>query len=213
MNYEVFDTAHIDHRQIYRLLVGSIVPRPIAWVSTISAEGRPNLAPFSFFTCVSHDPPMVSLSVGERQSELKDTTRNILETGGYVIHAVAEGSEQVMNYTSSNFPAGVSEFEETGLETVPSGFVRAPRIANIPIAMECELATVITHGTHWKTHLIIGNVLRWHVRKDLLTEGKYIDPHRLAPIGRLGGVNYCRTSDIFQMDRTYTPPDKIHPNA
>ena len=179
----------------------------------MNKEGTPNLAPFSFFTAVSHAPPMVSISVGEKQREMKDTVRNILETGGYVVHTVVNGSEEQMNQSSANFPPEVSEFGEVGLETIPSDRVEAPRIANAPVAMECQLASVITHGTEWKTHLVIGEGLRWHVRSDLMLEEKYIDPHKLAPVGRLGGVNYCRTGDIFQMERTYTPPDKVHPNA
>jgi flavin reductase (DIM6/NTAB) family NADH-FMN oxidoreductase RutF len=213
MDYRVFDASEIDHTQIYRLLIGSIVPRPIAWVSTVNKEGVPNLAPFSFFTAVSHAPPMVSISVGERQREMKDTTRNILETGGYVIHTVVNGSEDQMNRSSANFPPEASEFTEVGLETVPSDIVGAPRIANAPVAMECQFKSLITNGTEWKTHLVIGEILRWHVRSDLMIEDKYIDPHKLEPVGRLGGVNYCRTGDIFQMERTYPPPEKIHPNA
>ncbi len=213
MDYRVFDTSEIDHTQIYRLLIGSIVPRPIAWVSTVNKEGMPNLAPFSFFTAVSHAPPMVSISVGEKQRELKDTAQNILETGGYVIHTVVNGSEEQMNRSSANFPPEVSEFSEVGLETTPSDIVGAPRIVNAPVAMECQLRSLITNGTEWKTHLVIGEILRWHIRSDLMIEDKYIDPHRLGPVGRLGGVNYCRTGDIFQMERTYPPPEKIHPNA
>ena len=94
-----------------------------------------------------------------------------------------------------------------------SDLVGAPRLLNAPVAMECELEDLITYGDEWKTHLIIGKALRWHVREDLLLEDKYIDPAKLQPVGRLGGTNYCRTQDIFQMERTYRPPDEVHPNA
>jgi flavin reductase (DIM6/NTAB) family NADH-FMN oxidoreductase RutF len=213
MDYRIFDTEEIDHLQAYRLLVGSIVPRPIAWVSTVNQAGIPNLAPFSFFTCVSHAPPMVSISVGEKQRELKDTVRNILETEGYVIHTVVNGREEQMNQSSADYPHEANEFYEVGLETIPSDRVSAPRIKDAPITMECRLRSLITNGSEWKTHLVIGEVLRWHVRTDLMIEDKYIDPHKLEPVGRLGGVNYCRTQEIFQMERTYTPPDQVHPNA
>ncbi|MEE9274837.1 MAG: flavin reductase family protein [bacterium] len=213
MTHRTFDAAGIDHLQTYRLLIGSIVPRPIAWVSTISKAGQANLAPFSFFTCVSHAPPMVSISAGERRREQKDTTRNILETQGYVIHTVVDGWEEKMNESSANFPSGESEFEALGLETVPADLVGAPRIAEAPVAMECRFRTMLTNGEEWRTHLLIGEIVRWHVREDLITEDKCIDPARLAPVGRLGGEAYCRTREIFKMKRAYPPPEKVHPNA
>ncbi|MEE9257455.1 MAG: flavin reductase family protein, partial [bacterium] len=116
MEFRKIDPADIDRRQIYRLLVGSVVPRPIAWVSTISKEGRTNLAPFSFFTCVSGVPPMLSISVGQREDQQKHTTRNILETQGYVIHVVVNGMEEQMNVCAGNYPPEVSESDEAGLE-------------------------------------------------------------------------------------------------
>ena len=126
MNYRVFDTAEIDHQQIYRLLIGSVVPRPIAWVSTMSADGVANLAPFSFFTMVSHHPPMASISVGERENKPKDTARNILDTKGYVIHTVVNGWEESMNVCAGNYAPDESEFDAAGLEMVPADLVDAP---------------------------------------------------------------------------------------
>ncbi len=216
MSYRAFDAGEIDHQQAYRLLIGSVVPRPIAWVSTISAEGAPNLAPFSFFTMVSHYPPMASISVGERAKKPKDTTRNILETKGYVIHAVTNGWEEAMNESAGNYAPGESEFEAIGLETVPSDLVDAPRLKDAPIAMECRFERMIPFGDEWVTHLIIGEALRWHVREDLIItqDGKqYIDPEKLRPVGRLGGPRYCRTQDIFEMRAPYVTPDRAHPNA
>jgi len=96
---------------------------------------------------------------------------------------------------------------------VPADLVKAPRLRDAPVAMECQLEEIITYGDEWKTHLIIGKALRWHVREDLMLEGKYIDPVKLQPVGRLGGTNYCRTQNIFQMERTYKPPDEAHPNS
>ena len=212
MTYRTFDSAEIDHQQAYRLLIGSIVPRPIAWVSSMSADGVPNLAPFSFFTMVSHYPPMASISVGEREHRMKDTARNIVDTLGYVIHTVVEGWEEKMNASSANFAPGEDEFAAAGLATVPSDLVDAPRLANAPVAMECRFDRLIEFGDAWVTHLVIGRILRWHVREDLLLEDKYIDPHKLAPIGRLGGPRYCRTREIFEMPAPYVQPDKAHPN-
>ena len=170
MSYRTFKADMIDHQQAYRMLIGSIVPRPIAWVSSISNKGVPNLAPFSFFTMVSHYPPMVSISVGERERRMKDTAKNITDTKGYVIHTVVNGWEEKMNATSANFSPDEDEFSKGNLETVSSDFVDAFRIANAPVAMECEFDRIIDFGSDWVTHLVIGKILCWHVREDLIIE-------------------------------------------
>ncbi|MEE9240261.1 MAG: flavin reductase family protein [bacterium] len=211
MNFRIIDPAGLERRQIYRLLVGSVVPRPIAWVSTISKNGDVNLAPFSFFTCVSHSPPMLSISVGTREQDQKHTTRNILETQGYVIHVVANGHEEQMNICAGNFPPEVNEFEKAGLEAVPSDLVPAPRIANAPVAMECQFRNLITNGEGERTNLVIGEVIRWHIREDVLVEDKYIDPVRLQPVGRLAGNHYCRTQDVFELQRPDRKPGQLAP--
>jgi len=203
VSYQTFDAEKIDHRQAYRLCVGSIVPRPIAWVSSIDANGIANLAPFSFFTLVNHYPPMVSISVGMREGQAKDTAANIEATKGYVIHTVVDGWEEPMNISSAALPAEEDEFVAAGLETVPSDVVDAPRIKDAPIAMECTYERTLNFGDAWTTQLVIGRVLRWHVRDDLLVDGKYIDAYKLAPVGRLGGPRYCRTHDIFEMMQPY----------
>jgi flavin reductase (DIM6/NTAB) family NADH-FMN oxidoreductase RutF len=212
MNYHVFDAASIDHRQAYRLCVGSIVPRPIAWVSSIDPHGVANLAPFSFFTLVSHFPPMISISVGERESRAKDTAANIEATKGFVVHTVVDGWEEAMNDSAANYAPEQNEFDEIGLETVPSDLVGAPRIKGAPVAMECTWDRTLVFGDEWRTYCVIGEIRRWHIREDLLTENKYIDPYKLAPVGRLGGPRYCRTHDIFEMNPPYVQPDRADPN-
>lgn len=200
--YKTIDPAGNHWRQNYRLLVGSVVPRPIAWVSTISADGYANLAPFSFFTCVGHDPPLLSISVGVREGASKDTARNIMETRGYVIHAVVDGLEEQMNVCADDYAFGVSEFEEAGLTPIPSDLVKAPRVAEAPVAMECAFRHLLTTGREHLTNVIIGEVVRWHVREDVTIEdGKYIDPVLLRPVGRLAGNGYCRSHDVFEMQR------------
>lgn len=213
MDYRVFNSDEIDHQQCYRLLIGSIVPRPIAWVSSMDENGVPNLAPFSFFSIVSHYPPLVSITVGEREKVLKDTAANISTTGGYVIHTVTDGWEHQMNASSANYERGQDEFAEIGLETVPSDLVDAPRIKDCPVAMECQFEQMQEFGDDWKTYLVIGKVLRWHVREDLMLDDKYINPHTLQPVGRLGGPRYCRTHDIYEMQAPYIQPDVGHPNT
>lgn len=203
MNYHTFDVSEIDHRQVYRLCVGSIVPRPIAWVSSIDANGITNLAPFSFFTLVNHHPPMVSISVGQREGRAKDTSANIEATKGYVIHTVVDGWEEAMNVSSASFAPEEDEFVAAGLSTTPSDVVTAPRIEGAPIAMECLYDRTLVFGDDWVTNCVIGRVVRWHVREDLLVDGKYIDANKLAPVGRLGGPRYCRTHDIFEMTQPY----------
>ncbi len=212
MNFRKVDPADMESRQVYRLLVGSVVPRPIAWVSTISAEGQVNLAPFSFFTCVGHAPPLLSISVGERERRMKDTTRNILETQGYVIHTVVNGLEDQMNICADNFPPGVNEFEEAGLTPIPADLVGAPRIAEAPVAMECQFRHLLKNGDERPTYLLIGEVIRWHIREDVMVEDKYIDPVLLAPVGRLAGNQYCRTQDVFEMQRPDRRPGQLVPN-
>ena len=213
MDYRIFNSDEIDHQQCYRLLIGSIVPRPIAWVSSMDENGVPNPAPFSFFSIVSHYPPLVSITVGEREKEKKDTAANISTTGGYVVHTVTDGWEQQMNASAANFARDQNEFAELGLETVPSDLVDAPRIKDCPVAMECQFEQMQEFGDDWKTYLVIGKVLRWHVREDLMLDDKYINPHTLQPVGRLGGPRYCRTHDIYEMQAPYIQPDVGHPNT
>lgn len=212
MKYHVFDAEKIDHRQAYGLCVGSIVPRPIAWVSSVDAQGVANLAPFSFFTLVSHYPPMVSIAVGERESRAKDTAANIEATQGYVIHTVVDGWEEPMNQSAANFAPEQDEFAEIGLETLPSDIVGAPRIKGAPVAMECVWDRTLVFGEEWRTYCVIGRIVRWHIREDLLTESMYIDAQKLSPVGRLGGPRYCRTNDIFEMAPPYVMPDRADPN-
>ncbi|CAN0559372.1 unnamed protein product [Laminaria digitata] len=213
MDYRIFNSDEIDHQQCYRLLIGSIVPRPIAWVSSMDEDGVPNLAPFSFFSIVSHYPPLVTITVGEKEKHHKDTSANIAATKGYVIHTVTEGWENQMNESSASLPRNVSEFEHIGIETEPSDLVDAPRIKGCPVAMECEYQQTLEFGDDWKTYVVIGKVLRWHVREDLMLDDKYVNPHLLKPIGRLGGPRYCHTDDIFEMQAPYVQPDVGHPNT
>jgi flavin reductase (DIM6/NTAB) family NADH-FMN oxidoreductase RutF len=125
---------------------------------------------------------------------------------------VVDGWEDQMNASSADFAPDEDEFAAIGLETMPADLVDAPRIANAPVAMECRFEQMLELGDEWKTHLVIGRVLRWHVREDVMLDDKYIDPQKLAPVGRLGGPRYCRTHDIFEMKPPFTTPDRGHPN-
>ena len=193
----------------YRVLTGVVVPRPIAFVSTVSADGHFNLAPYSFFNAVGYDPPTIVFSssrhVGGKQ---KDTLANIEQTGEFVVNVVVDDIAEAMNKTAAEFPAGVSEFEIAGLTPAPSDLIKAPRVAESPVNMECRLIQVIPIGKGAHEHgLVIGEVILMHLRDDIL-DGHRVNHHILKPTGRLAGSMYCHTADVFEMPRpVYHPED------
>ena len=193
----------------YRVLTGVVVPRPIAFVSTVSADGNFNLAPYSFFNAVGYDPPTIVFSssrhVGGKQ---KDTLANIEQTGEFVVNVVVDDIAEAMNKTAAEFPAGVSEFEIAGLTPAPSDLIKAPRVAESPVNMECRLIQVIPIGKGAHEHgLVIGEVILMHLRDDIL-DGHRVNHHILKPTGRLAGSMYCHTADVFEMPRpVYHPED------
>jgi len=190
----------LNPRDSYRLLTSLVVPRPIAWVSTLSAGGVPNLAPYSFFNAVAGYPPTVMLSVGSRLNGLKDTGRNIQETGEFVVHLVDSQHLRPMVLTSAELPAHENEFELAGLETVASTDVRPPRLASAPVAMEARLSQWIP-VKDTASVLVLGQVLRFHIREDLLAADGLAEAHKLAPMGRLGRDEYAPLGDIVRVPR------------
>ena len=186
---------------VYKLLIGCVVPRPIAWVSTIGADGIANLAPFSFFAGVCHDPPTVAFSAGPREGAKKDTIRNVEHTGDFVVNVVDDAHAESMNLTSGEYSPEVDEFALVGLTPAPSFRVTAPRVAGAPVSMECRVERIIPvgRGPH---SLVLGEIVYFHVRDDLFDAptGR-IDVHRLHAVGRLAGNLYARTHDIFEMKR------------
>ena len=189
---------------IYKLLIGSIVPRPIALVSTLSADGIRNLAPFSFFTGISSKPALICFCPGPRPADgaRKDTLRNISMTREFVVNIVSEEIAEAMNLTSGEYPAEVDEFEVAGLTPIPSDLVKPPRIAESHVNMECRLYLTIEFSEEpGGGNLVIGEVLRFHV-DDRIVENFKIDPDKLRAIGRMGGpTGYTRTRDRFDMIR------------
>ncbi|MCL4402873.1 MAG: flavin reductase family protein [Acidobacteria bacterium] len=197
------DPGCCEPRDIYRLMVGAIVPRPIAFVSTISPEGILNLAPFSFFTGVSADPPVICFCPMVRASDgkRKDTLHNIQATGEFVVNIVSEDFAAQMNATAAEFPPAVDEFEVSGLTPIASDLVRPPRVAESRVQMECRLMQMVEISPRpLGAHIVIGEVIRFHVRDGLMDNFK-IHPDALAAIGRMGGPTYCRTTDRFEMVR------------
>lgn len=181
------DPATLEGRDPYFLITSMVVPRPIAWVSTISERGVLNVAPHSYFNVISSYPWIVHFtSTGE-----KDTLHNVRDIGEFVVNVVGFDFVEKMNLTAADFPPSESEFEWASLEAAPSERVKPPRVADAPIALECTLDDIVSKGNG---HMVFGNVVLAHVREDLFVDGR-IDPGRLRPVGRLSGSLY---SDVAQ---------------
>jgi flavin reductase (DIM6/NTAB) family NADH-FMN oxidoreductase RutF len=197
------DPATSQPRDVYKLMVGAIVPRPIAFVSTRSADGVLNLAPFSFFTAISANPPVICFSPMIRSSDgqKKDTLRNIEATREFVVNVVSEEFAAQMNLCSQEFPPDVDEFAASGLTPLASETVKPPRVAESHIQMECRLVQVVhVSPKPLGGSIVLGEVLRFHV-DDAVVSNFAIDPDKLRPIGRMGGPTYTRTTDRFNMER------------
>jgi flavin reductase (DIM6/NTAB) family NADH-FMN oxidoreductase RutF len=200
------DAAALGADDAYKLLVGAVVPRPIAWVTTRSQSGRVNLAPFSCFTFVSSDPPMLAISVGRLRGALKDTARNIAREGSFVVHIADESQVELVHRSSEEFPEEISEVEELRLQLAASRRVATPRLASAPVAMECRHAQTVEFG-RLRAQLIVGEVLTFHVSPSLYRDGK-IDAARFRPIARLGGPRYARLGEIVTLQPVYVTPKK-----
>ena len=203
-----FDPNVIDSAAMYKLLIGSVVPRPIAWVSSVDAEGVRNLAPFSYFMAITHDPPTIAFSSGPRGAEIgggvrgkKDTLHNVEATREFVVNVVDDALAEAMNVTSGDYTADVDEFVKAGLAAASSAKVKAPRVAAAPVSLECRLARIIPVG-NLPHHLIMGEIVHVHVRDDVFDPATgRLDMHRLRPVGRLAGHLYTHVHDIFEMKR------------
>ena len=197
-----FDT--IPPKNAYKLLVSTVVPRPIAWVVSQDAEGHINAAPFSFFNVFSGDPPIVCIGVGTPGVH-KDTAINVEHTGEFVVNLVSEELAERMNVTAVDFPYGVDELVEAGLTKVASQKVTPPRIGESPVASECVRLDI--YRVSPQHSLIIGRVVAMYIRDDLIDlERYYVDTPRLRLIGRMHGAGmYVRLSDLFEMPRVTSP--------
>jgi flavin reductase (DIM6/NTAB) family NADH-FMN oxidoreductase RutF len=195
------DPSNLAAEQAYRLITGIVVPRPIAWVSTRSSGGVVNLAPFSAFTFVSPKPPMLAISVGRKAGIYKDTAHNILSTEEFVVHIADSTLMTAVHESSAEFPSDVSEIEQLDLATLASERVKPPRVAQAPIAMECRFRQCIEFGDT-RSRLIVGEVLLFHIRDDLLKDGK-IDTEALDPIARIAGPRYARLGEIFTLKSVF----------
>lgn len=196
------DPKSSDPRSVYRLLQACVVPRPIAWVTSLSAKGAANLAPFSFFMAHCSTPPIVSISVGPREGKSKDTRRNVEETGEFVVNSVTEEVLEAVLVSAQDFDPDVCEIGQAGLTPLPSLKVRPPRIAESPIQMECRLHKAVYLGVEelgWA--VLFGEVVHFHVA-DALWDGSHISTD-FAPLGRYYGPLYCRTKDRINQKVTW----------
>lgn len=201
------DPAVESPNQIYKLMSGIIVPRPIALVSTIDREGIPNVAPFSFFCAVGAAPPMLlfcpvlrAVSQPEHTAQ-KDTLRNVEETGEFVVNVVDEALTEATNATAAEVPSHVDEFALAGLTPIPGEVVKVPRVAESPAAMECKRTQVIyTSQTAGAGVIVLGEIVRFHIREDLVDNFR-VDPAGLNAVGRMAGATWVRTHDRFELTR------------
>lgn len=207
----IIDPKKQTRQENYKLMIGSVVPRPIAFVSTKSKAGILNLAPFSFFTAISSDPPTICFSPGRRGSDgaKKDTLVNIETTGEFVVNVVTEDMAVAMNETATEIPADMSEFEYAGFTPVDSDLINPPRVQESPVNMECKLVQIVAVGNDGPggASLVIGEIVRFHVADQLYENGR-IDIGLLKPIGRLAGNEYTTLGHRFSLQRKPWPPVK-----
>lgn len=198
-----FNPADLDAATLYKLVTGSVVPRPIAWVSTVNPEGRPNLAPFSYFNAVCAKPPHLLFCPGlHAPGQPKDTLLNVRATGEFVVNIVTEALVNAMNESSATVPPEVNEFELAGITPAPSVVVRPPRVLESPVQFECKAVHIYTVGEEVGAgSVVIGEVVHMHVDDRVLYGRDKISLEALKPVGRLAGRAYTRVSDVFELAR------------
>jgi len=198
------DPADYGAEKTYRLLTGIVVPRPIAWVTSLSGSGILNLAPFSAFTFVSPKPPMLAISVGRKGEIYKDTAHNILANEEYVIHIADTALMNAVHESSAEHPPKISEVDVLKLETMASERIKVPRLAAPPVAMECRFRQCLEFG-QTRSRLIVGEVVMFHIRDGLLNNGK-VETEALDPIARIGGPRYARLGDMVTLQSVFQTP-------
>ncbi len=202
--FTTLDATTMDTATAYRLLVGAVVPRPVAWITTRSKGGVVNAAPFSSYNYVAHSPPMVAVNIGSKDGQLKDTARNIVETGEFVVNVATLDTMELMHGCSADYPSETSEVEALGIDLLASERIAVPRVAASPIQMECRLERAITLGRGLNT-LYIGEVLLFHL-SDSVYDGRYVDSVKMRPIARLGGPLYAELGELHNRPQLQKPP-------
>ncbi|PVF94045.1 hypothetical protein CPB86DRAFT_714039 [Serendipita vermifera] len=205
--YKVFDPSKEESSTIYKLMTSGIIPRPIAFVSSLSSDGVPNLAPFSYFSMCNHNPAMISVSVNARRDVPKDTAKNIMETKEFTVSIIGEPFIEAASWTSVESPDTVDEWVGSGLTREPSTLVKPPRVRESAFSMECELyqsVPLANPATPDKptSYLLIGLVKLIHVRNAVLDENKQkVDPHKYRAVSRLGDITFARVGEGFRIPR------------
>ena len=198
-----FNPQEMDQKSIYTLLTGAVIPRPIGWISSISADGIPNLAPFSFFNAVGDDPPHIMFSTSRGGNSNKDTLNNVLHNKQFVVNMVTEELTERMNMTAHPIPAYESEFEHAGLTPVASVKVKPPRVKESPITLECELV----HHYNLEDHknggatIMVGRIVMFHIDESVLLEDFKINMETYKPVSRLAGAYYSKIGELFSIKR------------
>lgn len=200
-----FNPDDLDQKTIYKLLSGAVIPRPIGWISTISEDGLPNLAPFSFFNIVGEDPPHVMFSTAHSNEHKKDTLRNTLETKQFVVNMVTEDLVEKMHITGQNVPHDVNEFELASVTAIASSKVKCPRVKESPIAFECELVhhyTLEKHKSGGAT-LVIGRIVAFHFDEEVLSEDYKINLEKYKPVAKSVGFQYAKLGENFEVKKSW----------
>ena len=197
--HHMLDFADLSAREAYKVMIGTIVPRPIAWVTTVSQDGVINAAPYSFFNCLSADPPILALGVENKPDRtFKDTAYNIRMTECFTVNIVDRANVEAMSVTAAGFAPEVDELEIAGLTAVPGEKVCCPRIAEAPVSFECERYLGIEVSS--AREIILGRIVMAHVRSDIIDPTTFYSDHkRLDAIGRMGGDGYSGTLDYFDL--------------
>jgi flavin reductase (DIM6/NTAB) family NADH-FMN oxidoreductase RutF len=182
---------------LYKLMTGVVVPRPIAWVTTLSEQGVVNLAPFSCFSFLSSNPPILGFTVGKRRGRYKDTANNIRRLKEFVVHIADESMLEALHLSADEYLPDVSEAEVAGLAVAAGERVAVPRLTAAPVAMECALSQTLQFG-RGGSEFFVGEVQLFHLRDGLYVEGK-IDSEQLRPIGRLAGPTYATLGKVVRM--------------
>lgn len=197
------DPNTTSQKNIYKILTGTVIPRPIGWISSISEDGKPNLAPFSFFNAVGEDPPHIMFSTVRTNNTNKDTLNNVLATKQFVVNLATEELTEVMNATSAPLPSDENEFEYAGLTPAPSMLVKPPRVKESPVNFECELVHHYSLEGHKNggATIMIGRIVMFHIDDTILIDDYKINMETYKPVARLAGSNYAGLGKVFSIKR------------
>ncbi len=198
-----FDPAGLDASAVYKLITGAVIPRPIAWVSTVNAQGVRNLAPFSFFNLVSEDPPHLLISTARTGHKNKDTLNNIIQTGEFVVNMVTPDCVAQMNDTAQAVPPEVDEFDLAGIESAPSVLVKPDRVAASPVQFECRLVHryALENHANGGAELLVGRIVMMHFAPGLVDDRFRVNADQYRPVSRLAGSNYAHLGEVFSIKR------------